>query len=87
LAEWAPEVLLSDIGLPGMDGYTFLRKVRELSPESTGRVPAVALTAYAGVEDRLRALAAGFQTHMAKPLDPSELIAVVAKLAGRSLKA
>jgi signal transduction histidine kinase/DNA-binding response OmpR family regulator len=86
LAEWAPEVLLSDIGLPGMDGYAFIRKVRELSPDSAGRIPAAALTAYAGGEDRLRALAAGFQTHLAKPLDPSELIAVVAKLAGRSLE-
>jgi signal transduction histidine kinase/DNA-binding response OmpR family regulator len=86
LPEWLPEVLLSDIGLPGMDGYTFIRRVRELPPESAGRVPAAALTAYAGGEDRLRALAAGFQSHLAKPLDPSELIAVVARLAGRSTK-
>ena len=86
LAEWAPEVLLSDIGLPGTDGYAFIRQVRELPPDSAGRVPAAALTAYAGVEDRQRALAAGFQTHLAKPLDPSELIAVVAKLADRRPK-
>ncbi|HEX8353955.1 MAG TPA: response regulator [Pyrinomonadaceae bacterium] len=87
LGEWSPEVLLSDVGLPGMDGYEFIRKVRELSADSAGGVPpAAALTAYAGVEDRLRALAAGFQTHLAKPLDPSELIAVVAKLAGRGPK-
>jgi signal transduction histidine kinase/DNA-binding response OmpR family regulator len=86
LAEWSPEVLLSDIGLPGVDGYTFLRRVRELSTDSAGGVPAAAITAYAGGEDRQRALAAGFQTHLAKPLDPSELIAVVAKLAGRGPK-
>jgi signal transduction histidine kinase/DNA-binding response OmpR family regulator len=86
LAEWVPEVLLSDIGLPGMDGYTFIRKVRELLKDSAGRVPAAALTAYAGGEDRLRALSAGFQAHLAKPLDPSELIALVARLGGRSLK-
>jgi signal transduction histidine kinase/DNA-binding response OmpR family regulator len=87
MAEWAPEVLLSDIGMPDMDGYTFIKKVRELPADAAGGVPAAALTAYAGVEDRQRALAAGFQTHLAKPLDPSELISVVARLAGRSQKA
>jgi len=78
-----PDVLLSDIGVPGEDGYSFLRKVRARGAEKGGDLPAAALTAYARVEDRRRALEAGFQTHLAKPIDPSELVAAVAALAGR----
>ena len=76
-----PQVLVSDIGLPGLDGYEFLRRVRELPADAGGRVPAVALTAFARVEDRQLALRAGFQTHITKPADSSELINVIANLA------
>jgi signal transduction histidine kinase len=78
-----PDVLLSDIGVPGEDGYSLIRKVRARQPALGGNVPAAALTAYARAEDRLRALEAGYQTHLAKPVDPAELIATVARLAGR----
>ncbi|HSK79323.1 MAG TPA: response regulator [Thermoanaerobaculia bacterium] len=78
-----PDVLLSDIGLPVEDGYTLLRKVRLLDASRGGSVPAAAITAYARAEDRLKALEAGFQTHLTKPIDPSELMDTVARLAGR----
>jgi len=78
-----PDVLVSDIGVPFEDGYSLIRKVRERKAADGGNVPAAALTAYARAEDRLRALEAGFQTHLAKPVDPSEFVATVARLAGR----
>jgi PAS domain S-box-containing protein len=81
LVRHRPDLILSDIGMPGEDGYEFIRKVRALGPGSGGRTPAAALTAYARNEDRLRALRAGYQTHIAKPVDPAELAAVVASLA------
>jgi PAS domain S-box-containing protein len=77
------DVLVSDIGMPGMDGYMLIEKVRQLPPERGGRIPAAALTAYAGVEDRMRVLSAGYQTHIPKPVEPAELATVVANLAGR----
>jgi CheY-like chemotaxis protein len=77
-----PDVLLSDIGMPREDGYALLRKVRLRTPECGGNIPAAALTAYAKAEDRIEALAAGFQMHVPKPVDPSEVAAVVASLAG-----
>ncbi|HEX5062557.1 MAG TPA: ATP-binding protein [Kofleriaceae bacterium] len=73
-----PDVLLSDLGMPDEDGYGLIRQVRALSRECGGRVPAVALTAYARTEDRTRAILAGFQTHVAKPVVPGELLAVLA---------
>jgi len=79
-----PDVLVSDIGMPGEDGYSLIRRVRALGPERGGNVPAVALTAYARSEDRTRSILAGFQMHIAKPVEPSELIAMVASLAGRT---
>ncbi|MET0385847.1 MAG: ATP-binding protein [Polyangiales bacterium] len=72
------DVLISDIGMPDMDGYALIRRVRTLTPERGGRMPAVALTAYARAEDRTKALRAGFTMHLAKPIEPSELLAVVA---------
>jgi signal transduction histidine kinase/CHASE3 domain sensor protein/ActR/RegA family two-component response regulator len=78
-----PQVLISDIGMPGLDGYEFIRQVRATG-KSSQEVPAVALTAFARTEDRRRALMAGFQMHVAKPVDPGELLAVVASLAGRT---
>ena len=78
-----PDVLLSDIEMPGEDGHTLIRKVRALAPEEGGDVPAAALTAYARGEDRQKALQAGFQVHVAKPVQPEELAALVADLAAR----
>ena len=77
------DVLVSDIGLPGEDGYSLIRRVRGLLPAANAVVPAVALTAYARPEDRARTIAAGYQAHLAKPVEPAELIAVVAALAAR----
>jgi signal transduction histidine kinase/ActR/RegA family two-component response regulator len=76
-------VLISDIGMPDKDGYELLRQVRALPPEQGGRIPAVALTAYARTEDRRAALLAGFQSHVAKPVEAAELVAVIANLTGR----
>jgi PAS domain S-box-containing protein len=78
-----PDVIVSDIGMPDEDGYSFIKKLRALPREDGGLTPAVALTAYARLEDRKRALIAGFQTHAAKPVDPQELLVVIANLAGR----
>lgn len=78
-----PDVLVSDIGMPGEDGYTLIRKVRALPPERGGSVPAIALTAYARSEDRMKAVVAGFQMHVAKPAEAAELLTMVASLAGR----
>ncbi|GAA6619355.1 hypothetical protein NUACC26_051680 [Scytonema sp. NUACC26] len=66
--------------MPGEDGYTLIRKIRELPPEQRGRIPAIALTAYAKDEDRDKALAAGFQKHLSKPIDPTELASAIASL-------
>lgn len=76
-------ILISDIGMPDEDGYALLRRVRALEPEKGGGIPAIALTAYARTQDRRAALLAGFQSHVAKPVEPAELIAVIANLAGR----
>lgn len=81
-----PNLLVSDVGMPEEDGYSLIRKVRELGPEQGGNIPAVALTAYARSEDRLRALAAGFQMHVPKPVEAFELIMVLAGLIGRISK-
>jgi signal transduction histidine kinase/ActR/RegA family two-component response regulator len=78
-----PNVLVSDIGMPQVDGYELLRRVRALGGERGGNLPAVALTAFARSEDRTRALRAGFLVHVSKPVEPSELIATVASVAGR----
>jgi PAS domain S-box-containing protein len=81
LAAFAPRVLLSDVGMPGEDGYSLVRRVRELPPERGGRIPAVALTAYARPEDAGEASRAGFDVHLAKPVRERELLEVVARLA------
>jgi CheY-like chemotaxis protein len=75
-----PDVLISDIGMPGEDGYQLIRKVRALAQERGGNIPAIALTAYAGEADRRRVLASGYQVHMAKPIEPSELLQTIAGL-------
>jgi PAS domain S-box-containing protein len=83
LQEYQPDILVSDIGMPGENGYALIQKIRALSQEEGGRIPAVALTAYARAEDRTQALLAGFQLHVSKPVNHAELAAVVANLAGR----
>jgi len=80
VGQWRPDVLVSDIGMPGRDGYDLIRGVRALSPDQGGNTPAIALTAYARSEDRLKSLRSGFQTHVAKPVEPSELAATIAGL-------
>jgi PAS domain S-box-containing protein len=87
LEEQRPHVLVSDIAMPGEDGYDFIRRVRALSPERGGQTPAAAVTAYAKGEDGARVLTAGFQVHLAKPVQPAELASVVATLAGRPVPA
>jgi len=82
-SETIPDVIVSDIGMPEASGYELIRRIRALPPEKGGRVPAVALTAYASMADRTRALMEGFQNHVAKPTEPQELLAAVAALAGR----
>lgn len=84
LEHQVPTILLSDIGMPGQDGYAFIRELRRREADKGGRVPAVALTAYARSDDRFRALASGFQMHIAKPVEVGELLAVVANLAKQS---
>ncbi len=79
-----PDILISDIGMPGEDGYSLIRRVRTLGPNDGGRVPAIALTAYARAEDRMRAVLAGFQMHISKPVEVAELLAMVASLTGRA---
>ncbi len=78
-----PDVLVSDIGMPGEDGYALIRRVRALPAQAGGDVPAIALTAYARSEDRLKAIMAGFQMHLAKPVEAAELLAQIASVAGR----
>ena len=75
-----PDILVSDIGMPGMDGYTLIRSIREKWPDTVRELPAIALTAFARSEDRTRALLAGFQSHIAKPVEAAELVATVASL-------
>lgn len=79
----APHVLVADIGMPGMDGFEFIRRVRHWPAPSVSQVPAAALTAYARSEDRTQALRSGFQMHLAKPIDPNELVTAIAALARR----
>jgi PAS domain S-box-containing protein len=87
LKQERPQVLVSDIGMPDEDGYTLIRKVRALPKSEGGDIPAVALTAYAHMADRTRALMEGFNNHVSKPAEPEELIAVVAAVAGRHARA
>jgi CheY-like chemotaxis protein len=75
-----PDVLVSDIGMPNEDGYTLMRSLRALPAQQGGRIPAIALTAYAGDDARARTQAAGFQVHLAKPIDPAQLLAAILSL-------
>jgi PAS domain S-box-containing protein len=80
LAAWKPHVLISDIGMPEEDGYSLIRRIRALSPEHGANVPAIALTGYVRVEERMRALEAGYQMFVPKPVETSELIAMIGDL-------
>ena len=86
IAEESPDLLISDIGMPGEDGYELIRKVRALPAGRGRKIPAIALTAYARTEDRMRALRAGYQSHIAKPVELAELITVMASLVKRDDK-
>jgi CheY-like chemotaxis protein len=77
-----PQILVSDIGLPDLDGYELIRRIRQLEAAGLDSIPAVALTAFARSEDRTRALRAGFQAHVTKPVEPAELVATLASFAG-----
>jgi CheY-like chemotaxis protein len=75
-----PDLIISDIGMSGENGYELISKVRALDPEAGGRIPAIALTACAGIGDRRRALLSGFQMHLPKPVEPDDLLAMVLSL-------
>ncbi|MBW4511462.1 MAG: PAS domain S-box protein [Scytonematopsis contorta HA4267-MV1] len=85
LTEFKPDIIVSDIGMPEMDGYMLMRQIRNLQSEEIARIPAVAVTAYAGEYDYQQALSAGFQKHVSKPVEPDELVAVVTQLLGERL--
>jgi PAS domain S-box-containing protein len=80
---WRPNAIVSDIGMPGEDGYAFMKRVKTWAREAGTWIPAVALTAYARAEDRMKALASGYQMHLPKPVEPAELIAVLVSLVER----
>jgi PAS domain S-box-containing protein len=81
LIDSPPDILISDIGMPDEDGFEFMTKVRKLSKEKGGSVPAIALTAFAKIEDRDKALSVGFQRHIAKPIDPTAFVNIIAEMA------
>jgi CheY-like chemotaxis protein len=78
-----PDVVVADLGMPTLDGFAFIERVRRHPNPRVRDVPAAALTAYARSEDRVKALRAGFQIHLAKPIDPAELVTTIAALAKR----
>ncbi|MBE9104170.1 response regulator [Nostoc cf. edaphicum LEGE 07299] len=80
LSQFQPNLIISDIGMPEMDGYMLMRQVRSLEPEQGGTIPAIALTAYASEMDHQQAIAVGFQRHISKPVDPEELVKAIASL-------
>jgi CheY-like chemotaxis protein len=84
IEDWIPDVLVTDLAMPDEDGFSLLRRVRRLMTLRGRRLPALALTAYGRAEDRIRVLAAGFSLHLAKPVNPAELVLCVASLGGRT---
>ena len=84
LEGWSPDVLVTDLAMPGEDGFSLLRRARRVTTQRGRRLPALALTAYGRSEDRIRVLAAGFSLHLAKPVNPAELVLCVASLGGRT---
>jgi CheY-like chemotaxis protein len=83
--EWKPDLLVSDIGMPVEDGYMLIKKLRKLRLKAARQIPAIALTAYATKEDKARALEAGFQVHIPKPIEPATLIRSIATVMGRKM--
>ena len=83
--QWRPDVLVSDIEMPGEDGYALIRRIRARSVEEGGKTPAIALTAYGRAQDRMLSLTAGYSMHVPKPVDPVELTTIVASVSGRPL--
>jgi signal transduction histidine kinase/DNA-binding response OmpR family regulator len=83
--EWKPDLLVSDIGMPQEDGYALIKKLRKLRLKLAREIPAIALTAYATDDDRARTLSAGFQMHVAKPIEPEALVRIIADAAGRKI--
>ena len=83
LSQCQPDLLISDIGMPEIDGYMLMQQVRSWSLERGGQIPAIALTAYAGENDQQQALSAGFQAHISKPAEPDRLVAIAIQLAGK----
>ena len=82
--EWPrPDLILSDISMHEEDGYSLMRRVRALNPEQGGRIPAIAVTAFSRTEDRVQAMAAGFQMHLSKPVNTSELTHAITSIIGR----
>lgn len=86
IAKSPPDLLLSDIGMPGIDGYMLIRLIRALPPEQGGKIPAIALTAYAGELNQKKALAAGFQMHLSKPVELEELLKITTEILGAETK-
>ncbi|HEY9611227.1 hybrid sensor histidine kinase/response regulator, partial [Allocoleopsis sp.] len=84
LAQWQPDLLLSDIGMPEIDGYMLICQIRSLPPEQGGEIPAIALTAYAGETNQQQILQAGFTRHVTKPVEPAKLVVAIASLVGRT---
>ncbi len=80
LEQWLPDVIVSDIGMEEMDGYTLMQQIRSRPPAQGGMVPAIALTAYAAEIDQEKALQAGFQTHLTKPLEPERFVSEIVAL-------
>jgi CheY-like chemotaxis protein len=81
LKTWSPNVLICDIGMPAIDGYELIRRIRSDETLRSAHIPAVALTALARIEDRVKALSAGYQMHVAKPIEPVELVSMIASVA------
>jgi CheY-like chemotaxis protein len=84
--EWRVDILISDIGMPEVDGYMLMEKLRARESECGGHIPAIALTAYVGQRERQRALSVGYESHVPKPVDQDELLAIVASLTQRTGK-
>ena len=82
LDDWQPDVIVSDIGMPHMDGYAFVRELRARPAAQGGHIPALALSAFARAEDRELALRSGYQAHVAKPVDPADLVKAITTLTG-----
>jgi PAS domain S-box-containing protein len=79
-----PDVIVSDIGMPGEDGYSLMKRIRQLTPAQGGQIPSIALTAFSRPKDRVHALSVGFHNHISKPVEPAELLVVISQLTGRS---